>query len=260
MSAHRFFLTQPLADGDPVRVSLSPEDLHHAVTVLRVRPGEQLEVVEPGVQAVWLVSVVSAGPEGIEARRLERLARTAHPRVALVQGVAKGEKMDAIVRQATEVGADEVVPVFTSRSIVRLEGRKRAERGERWRRVARAAAEQSHRDSVPLVHDPAPLREVLPLLAAFDAVFVLWEEESRPAGLLTALEAWDGGTDPRVALVIGPEGGLAAEEVAALRDIGARSVSLGPTILRTETAAIVALSLAVYGLGGLGAGTVAGRE
>lgn len=247
MSAHRFFLTVPLPDGDgPVIAPLSSADLHHAVSVLRVRPGEQLELVEPAEEAGgWLAEVVSADASGVTVLRGAHLLRSYQPRVTLVQGVAKGDKMDLIVRQAVEIGAAEIVPVLTARSIVKLDERKRAERGERWRRIAESAAKQAHRDFVPAVADPVPLSDALSQLAGYDAVVVLWEDDKR-RHLRAAVESFLPGRDARIALVVGPEGGLAAEEIAALEEIGAVTSTLGDSILRTETAAMVALALVLH--------------
>lgn len=252
MSSHRFFLTTALttaAEG-AVALPLTPEDLHHAVRVLRIRPGEDLEVVEPGGQA-WLVHVESVSEDAVEAVPVEPLAEKPGPAVVLVQGLAKGEKMDAIVRQAVEVGVAEIIPVLTRRSIVRLDARKSAERGERLRRIARSAAEQSHRNRVPDVSDPMPLDSALPLLAGCARVVVLWED-STGSGISEALAGLCGSPNARVAVVVGPEGGLDSAEVAQLEAIGAVVASLGPSILRTETAAVVAVSIALHELGGLG--------
>lgn len=253
MSAHRFFLDSALegvAVGDRVVLPLSEVDAHHLSHVLRMRVGEVVEVVDPGRAGGWRARIDEVD-EQIAATLIDKLGMASTPQVTLVQGVAKGEKMDSIVRQAVEVGASEIIPVLTSRSVVKLDERKRADRGSRWRRIARSAAEQSHRDSVPAVHDPAPLGEVLGALAGYDRVVVLWED-ARGAGLRSVVDAWASSGDARVALVVGPEGGLSAEEVAALEAIGGTAVTLGPNILRTETAAVVALSLVVWGAGGLG--------
>ncbi len=252
MSAHRFFLTAPLpASSGPVALPLSAADLHHAASVLRVRAGEQIEAVEPGADSAWLVRVVEVSPAALIAEPVERLVAVHHPHITLVQGVAKGEKMDAIVRQAVEVGATEVVPVLTQRSVVRLDGAKRAAKGERWRRIAESAAKQAHRIRVPLVHDPLPLAEAYPLLAEHDGVVVLWEDAAG-TGLKAAVESWVRSADARIALVVGPEGGLSHDEVDALAARGARVVTLGPGILRTETAAVVAVALLAYEFGALG--------
>ncbi|HET6352290.1 MAG TPA: 16S rRNA (uracil(1498)-N(3))-methyltransferase [Coriobacteriia bacterium] len=252
MSAPRFFLTDALPKGEGAVVApLAAEDLHHARSVLRIAAGEEVELIEPGGGG-WRTRVTAVSADCLEVEPLEQLELRFHPRITLVQGVAKGEKMDAIVRQAVEVGAVEIVPVFFERSVVKLDAKKRADRGTRWRRIAKSAAEQSHRDSVPVVHDPATLEEALPIIAAHDGVIVVWEE-ARGQGLAAGVASWATEPGVRVALVVGPEGGLSATEVARLEELGAVPVTLGATILRTETAAIVALALAVHAFGGLGA-------
>lgn len=259
MSRHRFFLTSELPDADPgdaVVVPLSLHDLHHAVAVLRVRTGEELDVVAPSGR-VWRVGVVAATPDGLTARAAVELldpTTAAAPKVTLVFGVSKGSKNDDIVEDAVEVGVADMVPVLTARSIVKFDAEKRVERGERWRRVALAAAKQSKRGSVPHVSDPAPLSDTLVLLADYDAVLVAWEEAPvTGAGVRDALAAAGPlGEGARVAIVAGPEGGLAPEEVAALERIGGVVVTLGTTILRSDTAAVVFSALVVHELGGLG--------
>lgn len=250
MSLHRFFLTGPLPTTAVEPLPLSDADSRHAASVLRITPGEEIEVVEPGGQA-WRVRVTLAGARAMHAERIEALATHERPDVTLFQGVAKGEKMDGVVRQAVEVGAEAIVPVFTSRTVVRLVGRKALERTERWRRVAASAAKQAHRERVPGVADPVDLRRALELLRAFDCAIVLWEEHEG-CGISQALASCALDPGARIALVVGPEGGLSAEEVSALREAGAVTASLGPDILRTETAAVVALALAIHELGGLG--------
>jgi 16S rRNA (uracil1498-N3)-methyltransferase len=250
MSAHRFFLTGPLARDDARLLPLSESDAHHAVNVLRLRAGEVIDVVEPDTH-VWRVRVEETGPDGVRASVIEPVALAPQPRVTLFQGVAKGEKMDLIVRQAVEVGAEQIVPVLTARSVVQLDARKRSLRTERWRRVAEAAAKQAKRVVIPRIADAVNLRDALPMLSDYDAVIVLWEE-CVDVGIEAAIGARASSEDARIALVVGPEGGLSAEEVESLRTIGAISATLGPSILRTETAAVVALALAVSALGGLG--------
>jgi 16S rRNA (uracil1498-N3)-methyltransferase len=243
MSRARFFLDGELSDERPVLLPLSPDDDHHARRVLRVRAGEELDVVPPSGSVVR-VRVEAVSDDGIAVKVLGESAPAPELQVTLFQGVAKGDKMDAIVRQAVEVGAAGVVPVVTAFSVVKMDAVKRGRRGERWRRIAHSAAEQSRRSRVPSVIDPVDLGEALELLRGYDAVVVLWEEQQ--GRLLSSMSRELAGTTAeRVALVVGPEGGLSAEEVATLREAGAVTASLGPSIMRTETAAVVALSLVV---------------
>jgi len=243
VSRARFFLDGELPAEPPVVLPLSPADEHHARRVLRVRPGEEIDVVTPS-GAIVCVRVCELSSAGVVVEVLGESTAVAELDVALFQGVAKGDKMDAIVRQAVEVGAAEVVPVLTTCSVVRMDAAKRTQRAERWRRIARSAAEQSRRSRVPEVLDPVDFADALELLAGYDRVVVLWEEQR--GGLLSSTSRELAGTSARrVALFVGPEGGLTSEEVAGLREIGAVTASLGPSIMRTETAAVVALSLVV---------------
>lgn len=239
--------------ADPVALPLSSEDAHHAVSVLRIGAGEAIEVVDED-GAVWNAEVVEVAPGSVSARgfsRLEAPARGAD--VVLVQGVAKGEKMDDIVRHAVEIGASEVVPFVAERSIVRLDAAKRVARGERWRRIAQSAAKQAHAARVPRVHDPAGVAEAVAAVAGCDRVVVLWEDAGDGApGVAEALAGLRAADGARVAVVVGPEGGLSEAEVAAFADAGAVKATLGANVLRTQTAALVALALAVHELGGLG--------
>ncbi|MBE0475556.1 MAG: 16S rRNA (uracil(1498)-N(3))-methyltransferase [Coriobacteriia bacterium] len=253
MSLHRFFLTAPLAAGAPaapgeaVALALDGGDAWHLQRVLRLGAGDRFVAVEPGGREV-VVRLAEVGA-GLSAVPEEELPRRHEPRVTLVQGVGKGPKTDLVVEKATEIGAEEVLPVLTARTVVRLDARKRAERGQRWRRVAAEAAKQSQRAFVPRVEDAVELGGVLEALRGFDAVLVPWEE-AEGRGVRGALAAT--ASDARVAVVVGPEGGLTAEEVARLAAVGGVPVTLGRNVLRTETAGIVALALAIHELGGLG--------
>jgi len=251
MTAHRFFLVGPLPQDPEQPIPLASDDVRHAVSALRVRAGEVIDVVDPDGR-VWHITVLRASADGVFGRADGAPTEVpTQPHVTLFQAVAKGEKMDEIVRRAVEIGADQIVPVLTRRCVVKMDARKQADRGERWRRVAAAAAKQARRTTVPVVDDPVKLKDALPLLVGYDAVVVLWEAHEG-AGLLATLRAIDPGVSSRVALVVGPEGGLEPEEVDELVSAGARLATLGPSILRTETAALVALTLTMAALGGLG--------
>ena len=251
MSRHRFFATASLPDAaGAIVLPLSDADVHHAVSVLRVRAGEELDIAEPGGR-VWRVRVVSAESGVVRAERIGEVAAAREPCVTLVFGMSKGAKNDDIVQGAVEVGVAELWPVLTARSVVKLDADKRLARGERLRRVATAAAKQSKRGSVPAVADPCDLCAAVPLLVDCDLVLVAWEEADR-GGIRDAIATAALSADARVAVVVGPEGGLTAEEVAGLVRIGAVACTLGATILRAETAGVLATALVIHELGGLG--------
>jgi 16S rRNA (uracil1498-N3)-methyltransferase len=248
VSLHRFFVPDPIGEG---ALTLTGPDLHHLRDVLRLQPGEEVAVADgAGGQAVARIVAVTAQEAVLEVVRLLEPARL--PAVTLVQGLSRGPKMDLVVEKATEIGVSRIVPVAMRRSVVRLDGADATKRAERWRRIAEAAAKQSQRAAVPAVDEPLPFEALPGVLEAFDVVLVPWEDAAGAPGIGDALREAGANAGSAVAVVVGPEGGMEAGEVESLALAGAVTVSLGSTILRTETAALVAVALAAYELGGLG--------
>lgn len=254
MSSHRFFATGevPAASDGPFELPLSAQDVHHVVDVLRMRAGERIALVTPSRVAHEVV-LVTVARDGIAGEVVRELPRVREFDVTLVQGLAKGSKLELVIEKAVEVGVAAVWPVEFARSVARFDPERAANKGERWRRVAHAAAKQAGRHAVPDVTDPAGSTGLLERLADFDVVLVPWEEAGAGApGIGEALVAAGASAQSRVAVVVGPEGGLTEHEVAAFVGAGAIPVTLGDTILRTETAGILSVALCVYELGGLG--------
>ncbi len=244
MTLHRFFATGPAPTSG--RLPLAPSDVHHIRDVLRLTAGDEVLLAHAGV--VTRVRLTGVGDD-VSGMAEEVLASRSLPSVTLVQGIPKGDKMDTIVRQVTELGVSRVVPFAAERSVVKLDAAKAAARTERWRRIAAEAAKQSQRASVPAVEPPATLAETLSLLDGLGIV-LCWEEATDAPGMAAAVAALPGCEG--VAVVVGPEGGLTSAEAEAFLAAGAVSASLGDTVLRTETAGVVAPALVLYELGALG--------
>lgn len=260
MSLQHFYLhDQVLADeGAPsFPLRLSPDDAKHA-RVLRLAPGEHIAVVDAAQD--YFECEITAFDDAVPVVRIaQRLDDEERPLVMLVQGLAKGDKMETVIRHATEVGVAAFVPLACARSIVKLDAKKAAAKTERWRAIAKSAAMQSGQARVPEVAEPVSVREAAAMLGQATAVLVCWEEAPETASLREAvhdalLATCTPAADARIAVVVGPEGGLAEEEVQLLLGCNgrARLVTLGPSILRTETAGIVAPALVLYELGGMG--------
>lgn len=261
MSLHRFFLEdQILADERdgvfPLR--LSADDLRHA-RVLRLAPGEHIAVVD-AASDYFECEVTSLDANGLAVRIAQHIAQgAAGLRVMLVQGLAKGDKMDAVIRQGTELGVSAFAPLACARSVVRLDEGKAAKRAERWRAVAKSAAMQSGQARIPEVLAPMTVPEACAMLSQASAVLVCWEEALGTASLHDALArglqvSGSADAEVQIAVVVGPEGGLEPAEVEALLACNPQAalVSLGRSILRTETAGVVAPALVLYELGELG--------
>ena len=256
MSLHRFFATGPLpehATADSL-LPLDARDVHHLVHVLRIRATEWIVLAGTDGREAQ-VELTHVATDQVRGDIDEPRVRQAGPRVTLMQALTKRERMELVIQKTTELGVTEIIPVVTARVIVKLDEGRAGRRTERWQRIAQEAAKQSQRATVPQVREPVALGDVPALFERFDAVLVPWEEEAGSApGIGRALHqagvAADSGA--AVAVIVGPEGGLDEAELALLTARGAVAVSLGDTILRTETAGIVALALTIYELGGLG--------
>ena len=230
---HRFFVAPETLRAD--RVTLSGAQARQIATVLRLRPGDEIALVADGAEAV--VALESVRPASVTAVVRERGFTPAEPTVALTLAlpVLRGDHDEEVVEAVTQLGVSRIVPFTSARSVARtLSEAKRA----RWERIAREAAETARRGRVPSIE---PARAWKELFAALPApVFVAWEGERR-VRIRDALPQ----SARSLSLVIGPEGGIADDEVAFARERGAISVSLGGRNLRSETAAIAAVALAM---------------
>jgi len=226
------------------RVTFDAEESRHLARVLRLRPGDTV-IATDGAGRDYTVRLDSVGePATGTVLAVARGAPESPLAITLVQGVPKGDKMEAIVRAATELGVARVRPALCERTIVRLEPGRWRDRARRWQRVAREAAKQCGRAVIPEVEPPRALGECL-AGETVDLGLCLWE-----GGGVPLPEALAAATAPRSALiVIGPEGGLAPAEVDAARARGLTIAALGPRILRTETAgpAVIAILQARFG-------------
>jgi 16S rRNA (uracil1498-N3)-methyltransferase len=241
----RFFVEGVHTVGD--RVAFAPDDARKIATVLRKRTGDRVQIVDSGGAAYGAVLDVAGREVGARLDELlDRAAVETSLRITIAQAVPKGQKMDLVVEKATELGAHAIVPVRSARVIGHDTSPAKV---ERWRRIARSAAQQSGRVRVPAVADVHDWEALLASFSGYDRVYVPWELAD-PAPLRAVLDGDLGGADS-VLVVIGPEGGFAAGEVEAARSAGARPISLGRRILRTETAALVVLAAILYARGEL---------
>jgi 16S rRNA (uracil1498-N3)-methyltransferase len=219
-------------------VHLTGADARHAVTVARVRVGERLRFGDgAGLVVEGDVVEANAGDVALRVERAERLAEP-KPRIVLVQALAKGDRDELAVQAATELGVDAIVPWQAARSVSRWDSAK-AEKGRaRWQSIVREASKQAIRARVPLV-EPLATTAAIAARAHSATVLVLDPAAEHP---LTALDRSALTTD-EVVIVVGPEGGISADELAALAAAGSRGVRLGATVLRTSTAGPAAIAV-----------------
>jgi len=248
---HRFFLPPEMLRGlgPGAAVSLPAHIGEQLLRVLRVRPGETITLLDNS-GAAWEACVTALGPHEATARLLARSEPDVEPRVHVVlyQALPKYRKFDWVLQKSTELGVSAIVPLITRNSDVRPANRSGLAKVERWQRIVTEAAEQSGRTRVPQVLPVADLGDALQPTP--DGVLALMPYElERSRSLTEALRPWCEAPPREVRLVIGPEGGFDPEEVSLARTRGWDLVSLGPRVLRVETAATVALAIVLYALG-----------
>jgi len=245
---HRFTIAPERIEGD--RVAFDADETRHLVRVLRLGPGD-LVIAADGQGRDYQVQILALGGTATGAILGVAPTRAESPlAISLVQGVPKGDKMETIIRATTELGVARIMPALTARTVIRADAAAWRERTRRWQRVAKEATKQCGRAVVPPVEAPRALADWLASEEPADLRLCLWECEGVP--LRRLLDALD--TTPRSATVIvGPEGGLTEDEVAAARAAGYTSVTLGRRILRTETAGPAIVAVLQHRLGDFGA-------
>jgi len=244
---NRFFYTQSQL-LDEHTVELSGEDAHHLLRVLRASAGESLELCNETGQC-RRAEIIITEKNGVSCRLGDFLPDSeASVQFILAFGLLKGEKAEFVLQKATELGAAGFIPFISSRTVIRPE-KDMENRRQRWQKIIRSAAAQSRRNLIPPIAPPASWEQLLKLAKSFDKALLFWEAEGE--GQLCAVLR---NIQPksRVLLVTGPEGGFSDEEALVAKSHGLASVTLGPRILRAETAALVALAVSLYQAGEMG--------
>jgi 16S rRNA (uracil1498-N3)-methyltransferase len=226
-------------------VALSPDDARHAIRSLRLKPGDMLTSAD-GEGGVATARIVRADRLLVEAEVVERrLEERQTPHLSVLMAPPKGDRLTWAIQKLTEVGVDEITLLETSRTVRRFKGERAGRISVRLDAVAREAAKQSERAFLPTIGGPVPWEEAV--VPGEDPFFVMWEEGTQ--GLLSLLPEE---RPERISLVIGPEGGIPEEDARAAEAAGAKLAWLGPTILKVETAALAAASIALARYGRLG--------
>lgn len=241
---YQFFTEPDNITGNHIYITGS--DYNHIRNVLRMKPGETVNVSD-GVSGKEYRCHIEEFDEGRVHLRLDFIkeADVELPvRVTLFQGLPKSGKMDYIIEKCTELGVCEIVPVINSRSVVKLNEKQAEKKTAHWRGKAEAAAKQSRRSFIPVVHDPVSMEEAVRMSSGLDKSIIPYElsegfEKTR--SIISGIER-----ESTLGIFIGPEGGFTEEEVALSEKSGVIPVTLGKRILRTETAGMVVLSWLIY--------------
>ncbi len=249
---NRFFVSKSnISDNQTIITIDDTEDIKHLIKVLRISVGNEIEVCD-GNNTEYRAIIKEISKERVlcEVLSAESSARESNIELVLFQGLPKSNKMDLIIQKAVEIGVRKIVPLITERTIVKINDKKSENKKiSRWQKIALEAAKQCKRGVIPEVTNVIDFNNLEDKIKSLDLMIIPYELENN-IGIKRILQP--ASNINRIGIVIGPEGGFEEDEINKVLDWGAKSVSLGPRILRTETAGIVASSIVMYELGDLG--------
>lgn len=243
----RFFVEPHQIDEEAHQIHITGSDVNHISNVLRMKSGEELWISD-GSKYEYRCTIESFEPDEV----LLHIVYSQEPeyelpcRIYLFQGLPKADKMELIIQKAVELGAYEIIPVETKRCVVKLDGKKSAKKTARWQQIAESAAKQSKRMLIPNVHEVLTFREALKYAESMDVRLVPYELARGMQETKEILAGIEPGQS--VGIFIGPEGGFEEKEIEAAIEGGAKPITLGRRILRTETAGLAILSVLMFQL------------
>lgn len=242
---HHFFVTPQQISGDKIRIEGG--DVNHMKNVLRMKLHEKAEISD-GESRTYLCEVEAYEEDVAVLHILEEMEADTEPasKLYLFQGLPKSDKMELIVQKAVELGVYQVIPVAMKRSVVRLDDKKAAKKADRWNSIAESAAKQAGRSRIPEVTMPLSYNEALKMAEELDVTLLPYELAGGMEVTREVIRQIKSGQS--VGIFIGPEGGFEPEEVDAAVSMGAKVITLGRRILRTETAGLATLAVLVFEL------------
>ncbi|MEG0307450.1 MAG: 16S rRNA (uracil(1498)-N(3))-methyltransferase [Clostridium sp.] len=247
---HKFFIEDNSIVGDVC--TIEGDDVKHIYKVLRLKAGDKVNLNNcNGAEFIGEIQEVNKKEVIVNILEKVELNNESPIRVHLFQGLPKAAKMDLIAQKCTELGISKITPIITERVVVKGSETSEFKKVDRWNRIALEACKQSKRSVIPTINQPMEFEALVSVLKEFDLVVVPYENQENQGMKYVKSQVIDKDIKD-VAIIIGPEGGFEDSEIQTLKELNAFIVTLGPRILRTETAGFVALSLIMYELGDLG--------
>lgn len=230
-------------------VGIVGEDVNHIKNVLRLGIDQEIDVCDLESSINYLCKIIELNNKFIKCEIIERLESESEPKTYLhiFQGLPKAEKMETIIQKTTEIGVSEITPVSMNRCVVKLDDKGIDKKVSRWQKIAEVAAKQSKRDKIPLINYPINIKNIYEKIVDYDIVLVAYESEEN-YNIKSALEEISVKAPLKIAVIVGPEGGIEEKEIELLKSFNAKIITLGKRILRTETAPIVLSSVVMYEL------------
>lgn len=224
------------------------EDVNHISNVLRMQVGSEIIICDVDTANNYLVKIENISKTEIICSICETLDSVAESNVEvdIYQGLPKSDKMELIIQKSVELGVKEIIPIEMKRCVVKLNEKDKIKKVERWNKISEVAAKQSGRDVIPLISNVRNIKDIVENFEQYDVMLVCYENEEN-VFLKDVLKTIDKSNQKiRIGVVIGPEGGIDISEIDFLKQHGAKIVSLGNRILRTETVSLSILSIIMY--------------
>lgn len=232
-------------------IEIIGKDVNHIKNVLRAKIGEKIEICNLEAMTNYICSIEEIQKEYINCKIIEKKNEEnteSNIKVTIFQGIPKADKMELIIQKSVELGVYDIYPVEMKRCVVKLNEKDSVKKISRWQKISEVAAKQSGRDIIPKIHDVISIKNICNLYEKYDILIVAYEKEEEVTLKEELRRLQDDKKELKIGIVIGPEGGLEENDVEMLRNVGAKVVTLGKRILRTETVALNMLSIIMYEL------------
>lgn len=244
---YKFFVNENQIENNEIQII--GEDVNHIKNVLRLEIGENICICIKEKEKSFNCKIVDLDKNMVRCKKIEEVLETteANTYIHIFQGLPKADKLEFIIEKCTEIGVKEITPVAMKRSIVKLDEKDKAKKLIRWQKIAEVAAKQSKRDTIVKINNVINFQNIFEKITDYDILLVAYEEETQ-INLKSVLKNLKNKRNIKIAVLIGPEGGIDETEIKMCKDNNFISVSLGKRILRTETAPLVISSNIIYEL------------
>jgi len=242
----KFFVNEDQIKGEQIKIIGT--DVNHIINVLRMKDGDRVNICDINSKNNYIAEIIEKDSKAVKCKIIDKIDSGAESKIhiTLFQGLPKSDKMELIIEKNVELGIYDVFPVEMIRSISKVDEKAKRSKVERWQKISEVAAKQSGRDIIPKIHDIINVKNVCNLINSYDIVLLAYEEELENSLKTELKRLKKANTNMKIAMIIGPEGGVSSEEVEILTAHGAKAVTLGKRILRTETASIALTSIVMY--------------
>lgn len=244
----KFFVSQEQVSENKIKII--GKDVNHIKNVLRAKIDDDIQICNVDLKKDFICKIDDIQKEYICCKIIKELESVTESniKVTIFQGLPKADKMELVIQKSVELGVYNIIPVEMKRCVVKLNEKDKIKKIQRWQKISEVASKQSGRSSIPKINDIINVQDICNLIKEYDIVFVAYENEKEITLKSELKKVKKDDKELKIGIVIGPEGGLENTDVKKLQQSGAKIITLGNRILRTETVALNMLSIMMYEL------------